>query len=98
VNANFECIELTSIAIVFTYQAPWQQDDVDVLIDHFFNQYALLDKKDHSQGADIESVRFTWNNNDFTLFFECYSDSIWIDSTECNSPELLSLLFQVLNK
>jgi len=97
VNSFYKCNELTAIAIVLRYHKQWQQNDIDALTGHFFQQYPFLEKKEHSEGADIESVRFTWNNKDFTLFFECYSDSIWIDSTEGNSAKLLAKLQHKIN-
>ena len=87
-----EKVILTDTAIILNLQHAWSQDDVPSLIESFFQHYPVLKKIDWSQGADLDAIRFKWESHDFTLHFERYGQSTWIDCSEENSEALLSKL------
>ena len=93
----FACKELTVSAIIMEVDLNWSQDDLPNIIEHYFQQYTLFDKIEWSKGADLESVRFKWQQHDFSINFECYSQSVWLECPEHNGAELLTALFQEMS-
>jgi hypothetical protein len=97
VNIEFSCKAITTTAIILDCQYDWSQDDLALMVEQYFQQYPSLKKIEWSQGADLVSVRFKWHQHDFSLNFECYSQSIWVECPEHNSAVLLAKLSQVIN-
>ncbi|GAA6205743.1 DUF3630 family protein [Thalassotalea sp. SU-HH00458] len=96
-NITFTCKAITSTAIIVDCHYDWSQDDLTSMVERYFQQYVILQKVEYSQGADLASVRFKWQQHDFTLNFECYSQSIWIECPEHDSAALLAKLYQLMN-
>ncbi len=93
-NKFFENNALTDIAIILNLQYNWSQDNVPELVEHFFKQYQVLDNVEWLRGADLDAIRFKWQRYDFTLHFERYGQSIWIDCSEIKSVTLLAELYE----
>ncbi|MDG1753263.1 MAG: DUF3630 family protein [Thalassotalea sp.] len=97
-NIAFTCKELTTISIIISCDLDWSQDELPLMINQYFQQYPNLKKIEWSQGADLEAVRFKWQHHDFSLNFECYGQSIWLECPEHNGSVLLASLHQYLNE
>ncbi|MEW6989701.1 DUF3630 family protein [Colwelliaceae bacterium 6441] len=92
----FKCSELTKASIILTYKMDWFQEELPEIIEHFFLQFPMLNKIERIQGADLEVVRIKWQGHDYCLNFECYGQSIWLESPEENSTALLAQLYQAM--
>ncbi len=97
-NIVFTCKELTAVSITIDCNLNWSQDELPLMIIQYFQQYSNLEKTEWSQGADLESVRFKWKHHDFSLNFECYGQSIWLECPEHNGADLLAALYQYMNE
>ena len=93
----FKCKRLTDISIILECEINWSQDDISLMIKHYFQQYSFIKKIEWLQGADIEAVRFKWHGHDFLLSFECLGQSIWVECPEQNSTALLASLYQEMD-
>lgn len=90
----FQCKASTEKHIELHYDLDWCQEDVLGMTERFFQQFSFIKPIEKLKGADLEAVRIFWLEHYYTLNFECYGQSIWIDSAEENSAEHLSKLNQ----
>jgi hypothetical protein len=93
----FKCKDLTETSIIFECELNWSQDDISLMIEHYFQQYSFLKKIEWLKGADIEAVRFKWGDHDFSLSFECLGQSIWVECPGPKSSALLANLYQEMD-
>jgi hypothetical protein len=98
VNIVFTLKELSSTSIIIGCDFYWSQDELPLMITQYFEQYPTLEKVEWSKGADLEVVRFKWQHHDFSLNFECYGQSIWLECAEHNGSALLTALYQFMNE
>ncbi len=80
-TANFiiKCNELIDANIILTCNQSWSQEQIALLIEKFFEQYANCQRIETIEGADRVVVRLQWRQSHFSLNFECYSESIWLE-------------------
>lgn len=97
-NIIFTYKEITTTSITIVCNLDWSQDDLPLMVEHYFQQTPCLEKVDWSHGADLEAVRFKLQGHDFSLNFECYGQSIWLECPEYNGADLLSDFYQYTNK
>lgn len=97
-NILFTCKELTTTSVIINCDFDWSQDDLPLMIAQYFQQYPYLKKVEWSQGADLEAVRFKWQHHDFSINFECYSQSVWLECPEQNGAALLADLYHNMNQ
>jgi len=94
---TFICESLVDSVITLSYQQDWSQDELDLLITQFFLQYSCFEQGERVLGADREVVYFLWQDYRFSLNFECYSESIWMEAL-ASSSTLLTQIYQLMNK
>jgi len=78
------------------YSSDWSQDEFEILIQHFFITYIDCKQTDYSIGADRAMVRFNWQQYNFNLNLECYSQTAWIEADDELSTDNLSTLYHYL--
>ena len=57
----------------------WYQEDIDLLSDYLLNQLSGHKILEKTPGADRESIRFSWQKAQFTIHFDYYSQSCWLE-------------------
>jgi len=94
-------IQLGDEQIVFHFIEFWYQEDIGSLsakVLAYLSQVRILET---IQGADRENIRFTWQMKYyFSLNFDCYSQSCWLEGEDDVSKEQLKQLmteFTVVN-
>ncbi|GLX78414.1 hypothetical protein tinsulaeT_17540 [Thalassotalea insulae] len=77
-----KCNELIDSNIILTCNQNWSQEDIALIVEQFFHQYPQCQWVESLEGADRVVARLLWQQNHFQLNFECYSESIWLDSED----------------
>lgn len=90
---SFKCEELLTASIVFGCQNQWEQDDFSTLRMCFLAQFPQFKVLEHVQGADRDIIRLTWQDRHFSLNFEYYSESIWLEADDEKSVTALNVIF-----
>jgi hypothetical protein len=75
--------------LIITFNRDWVQEDAGQLCGQFLSSLAGSTKVESISGADRESVRFTWKKQYFSINFECYSQSSWVEGENAQANELL---------
>ncbi len=91
-----EVIEGTTLSITFTKS--WFQDDLEEIRQQVFLTISEVTKIENILGADRENTRFIWKNQYFTLNFEYYSQSCWIEVEGTANSKVLNTLQQILTQ
>lgn len=73
-----DIIDAVILPIEFTPE--WYQEDIPVLRSCIVKPLSSLKEVETLTGADRENTRFTYDNHEFMLNFECYSQSVWIEA------------------
>lgn len=93
-----QSINLISVQITVLFKKNWFQEDIIAL------RQLLLDKipnhliKEITLGADSENIRFLWQNAEFVLNFDYYSQSCWFNAQDEISTLAILPLFNLLTK
>ncbi len=95
---SLEREELLASSIVFGCQNQWTLEDIPTLQQCFLAQLPQFTVLEHIQGADRCVVRLTWKNWYFSLNFECYSESIWLEADDEQSTAALKIIFNISAK
>jgi len=82
------------IAILFDKN--WFQEDIIELRQLLLNKIPNHNVKEVTLGADRENIRFLWENAEFIINFDCYSQSCWFSSHDEMSKLSIQNLFNVL--
>jgi hypothetical protein len=90
-------IELLNENITVQFNDEWYQEDIESLSLTLFSQLTHLKIQERILGADRECIRFSWQGIHFyTLNFDYYSQSCWIESVDAQSMEFLPSLREAL--
>jgi hypothetical protein len=85
--------------LIFSFNDEWYQEDIGNLYTLLFSLLENLNIQEKIFGADRECVRFSWQNcYQFTLNFDYYSQSCWVEGVDEQSmSQVASLLsaFQI---
>jgi len=91
-------IQLGDEQIVFHFIEFWYQEDIgslSVKVLAYLSQVRILET---IQGADRENIRFTWQMKYyFSLNFDCYSQSCWLEGEDEESNKQLKHLITDFN-
>lgn len=97
-NIAIQSINLINEQIAILFEKEWFQEDIIAL------HQLLLDKipnhlvKEIIRGADRENIRFLWQNAEFILNFDYYSQSCWFSAQNKVSTSKIQPLFNILTK
>ena len=95
---RIDSIRLLDDVIVIHWQNTWYQEDIEDLLSVIVtlsNDFEIVEKL---IGADRESMRVTWQQQfHFTLHFDFYSQSCWIDGEDNHSCKNLPALLKDLS-
>ncbi|MBL4823448.1 MAG: DUF3630 family protein [Colwellia sp.] len=91
-----QSINLLNNQITVLFKQHWFQEDITKLRQLLLSNVANLCIKDIVIGADLENVRFQWLDTEFTINFDYYSQSCWIDTQDSYSIEKTHSLFKLL--
>lgn len=80
--------------ILISFQVPWDQDDIRDLITCVFNCIGKGQVIEHALGADLETVHFRLDNDDYLLNFEVYSQSCWLEVVNQEDSHALLQLYE----
>ncbi|WP_138140218.1 DUF3630 family protein [Colwellia psychrerythraea] len=81
-----------------TFKNDWCQENIATLIDLLFLPIMPVTMQEKIIGADRENIRFRWDNNNFVLNFDYYSQSCWIEGQDSPSTEQLATLHLAMTK
>ena len=84
--------------ITIAFNHPWYQEDIDILSQLVFSKTTQYKIKEKVLGADRENIRFAWQQHEFLLNFDCYSQSCWVSANDQNSQALIPQLSQLLTQ
>lgn len=76
--------------------ANWYQEDIGLLAQQIFSALEDVQLVEHVIGADRENFRFRWQTIGYSLSFECYSASCWIETDHLIDAPLLAMIRQAL--
>ena len=93
-----ESIELSSAHIIIVhFKCFWYQEDIELLSSMLFAKLSKIQVVETIQGADRENTRFVWQTKyHFSLNFDCYSQSCWLEGEDERSNEQLTHLIPAL--
>ena len=88
-----ESIQLGSDHIAFLFACFWYHEDVELLSGKIFNSLSSIRVLEVIEGADRCNTRFVWQEQYyFSLSFDCYSQSCWLEGEDEVSNEQLKRL------
>lgn len=91
-------LQLRKAHIVFHFACFWYQDDIESLAGKILTNSPHVRIVESIQGADRENIRFVWHEKYyFTLNFDCYSQSCWVEGEDEISNQQLKDLMTALN-
>ena len=92
-NFNIVSIEHRSDHLVVFYSNEWYQEDIEYLYFQLFSSLKNWNIQERILGADRECFRFSWQDSyHFTLNFDYYSQSCWIEGVDDKSiSQIMSL-------
>lgn len=96
VSINIQQVELIDGIISIIFDNNWFQDDIIELSRQLFSKMDDPMIKEVILGADRESRRFLWQNAEFTLHFDYYSQSCWFSAHDEMSVDKIKPLHQLL--
>lgn len=73
------CEVIEKNILLISLNTPWFQEDLEEIRLLIFSAINSVIKIEDTLGADRENTRFIWQNHYFTLNFECYSQSCWVE-------------------
>jgi len=90
-------IQLGASNITFIFSDFWYQDDIECLSVQVFENMLEIRVLETIKGADRENIRFVWQEQYyFSLNFDCYSQSCWLEGDdEISSKQLKHLIIPV---
>lgn len=95
-SIKIKSIHLVDVTISIIFDDNWFQEDIMMLQQLLLNNINNVNIKEVIQGADRQSIRFSWLNAEFILHFDYYSQSCWFsaydESTINKIHDLLHLL------
>ena len=94
---NVEKIREENI-LLFVFEQEWFQEDITELKKIILSKMENVAIIEHVKGADREDIRFSWCGAYFSLRFEYYSQSCWIEtesSTDILILDPLHALYQL---
>jgi hypothetical protein len=83
--------------INITFNTHWYQEDMINLRDLIFARIPNHEIKELVQGADRENLRFLWQDNEYILNLEYYSQSCWISAHDEKGISSITALLLTLN-
>lgn len=75
---NVEKVKEESL-LLFMFKEEWFQEDIVTLQEKIMSKMGEVSLIEHVRGADREDIRFNWSGDYFSLRFEYYSQSCWIE-------------------
>ncbi|MBQ4832823.1 DUF3630 family protein [Pseudoalteromonas sp. MMG010] len=81
----------THLCITINTEQPPHDEDFELWANLFLHNDEIT-INDFSKGADRHQLNFSYQQNNFTLNFEHYSESIWIDAQGIEAEHLLAAL------
>jgi hypothetical protein len=76
--------------IVFYFHSFWYQEEIKFLSEQLLSSLSTIQLLETIAGADRENIRFIWQiNYYFSLNFDCYSQSCWLEGEDEKSHEQL---------
>ncbi len=73
-----QTVNLIDEKITILFNQNWFQEDITILSPLLLDNISNHQIVERIQGADRESIRFRWQDADFILNFDFYSQSCWI--------------------
>ena len=96
-NLKINSVELIDGAIIqIALNCDWPQESTAKIAKLVVTQANGAAEFEHILGADRESFRIQWRQQFFSLHFECYSQSCWLEADEAASQELIYELYAQL--
>ncbi|MDP7592793.1 MAG: DUF3630 family protein [Litorilituus sp.] len=80
--------------IIISFVNDWYQEDIKTLNPLILSTVEGYQIKEHTLGADRETIRFTWQTTEFLLNFDYYSQSCWIDAHDVKSQTSMLTLYR----
>lgn len=95
---RIQSIEFVDGQITVVFKEQWFQEDIEghraLLLNHLKHHKI----KEITVGADRENTRFEWQQTEFLLNFEYYSQSCWFTAQDSASEKHLHVLYTSLTK
>lgn len=95
---TIQTINFSNNQITVIFKQSWFQEDINTLHQLLLGNISDLSTKEVIIGADLEHIRFQWQGTEFTLHFEYYSQSCWLDTQEPKCQTEITSLFNLLEK
>lgn len=84
--------------LALLFNNSWFQEDIESLTKLVFSSLLEVNIQEEIMGADRVNIRFSWLDHYFTLNFDCYSQSCWLEGQDNASTEYLAELYSRLIK
>jgi hypothetical protein len=86
-------IQQSDNCVTFKFLCFWYQEDIEFLKAKVFDNLPVITVLEVIEGADRVNIRFVWQNKSyFSLNFDCYSQSCWIEGEDVVSTQQLGSL------
>lgn len=72
----------------------WQNEEIIAFTHSFFQHLINMHLIEKIEGADKQSLRFSYQKNEFILNIECICEAIWIEAYTPSTEEDFNALFQ----
>ncbi len=94
-------LNITTVALInnnslqISFNNDWYQENISNLSEFIFEKLDHCQITEEVLGADMKYYRFVYNEHQFILHFECYSQSCWIEKEVDNDQSIMDLLLQI---
>lgn len=93
-----QAIAFANNQITILFNQNWFQEDINSLSQLLFNNITNIHIKEVTVGADLEHIRFQWQDTEFIMHFEYYSQSCWLDTQDPQGVIEINSLFTLLQQ
>ena len=93
-----QSINYIDLKITVLFDQHWFQEDIINLQKLLLKNIPEHNIKEVIQGADRENIRFQWQDAEFILHFDYYSQSCWFSAQDEISTPKIQALFNIIMK
>lgn len=90
-SINFDDDQITVL-----FEESWYQEDISSLSAFLLSKFLEHKVKEITLGADRENTRFQWQEAEFMLNFDFYSQSCWFNAQDPSSTKRMLDLYKAL--
>ena len=97
-HITIQSINFIDDQITVLFEQNWFQEDIRTLSQLLLSKVIPHEVKEITLGADRENIRFQWQNTEFILNFDYYSQSCWFSAQNEASTSKVHPLFNLITQ